>query len=171
MPATRMTKMTAAAVAAAAAAAATALISPAAASAVELVDVKPPTVKASSAGTTINLEISNPHKLLDGVGCNAMVVNAASIPAVVANPLKLLDKGVVVFPGFDNFDSLFGVGAGQTKTYTVKNTKPGLYGVIGACASLWNVGEIPTITNPQILAVVGGDLGSVGSSEIPAFGS
>lgn len=148
-----------------------ALVVPATASAVELVDVKPPTVKASSSESTINLEISNPHKLLDGVGCNAMVVNAASIPAVVANPLKLLDKGVVVFPGFDNFDSLFGVGAGQAKTYTVKNTKPGLYGVIGACASLWNVGETPTITNPQILAVVGGDLGSVGSSKIPAFGS
>lgn len=100
-----------------------------------------------------------------------MVVNAASIPAVVANPLKLLDKGTVVFPGFANFESLFGVGAGQTKTYEVENVKPGLYGVIGACASLWNVGEIPTITNPQILAVRGENTGSVGSSEIPAFGS
>ncbi|WP_404316435.1 hypothetical protein [Prescottella equi] len=171
MFAARMTKLAAATAATAAAAAISALVAPATAAAVELVDVKPPAVKASASGTTVNLEISNPHKLLDGVGCNAMVVNAASIPAVVANPLKLLDKGVVVFPGVDNFDSLFGVGAGQTKTYTVKNTKPGLYGVIGACASLWNVGEAPTITNPQILAVVGGDLGSVGSSEIPAFGS
>ncbi|MDH6284266.1 hypothetical protein [Prescottella agglutinans] len=167
----RLKKIAAAAATTAAAAAAVALAAPATASAVEVVDVKPPTVKASSAGTTINMSITNPHKLLDAVGCNAMVVNAADVPAVVTNPLKLLEPGVVVFPNFTNFDSLFGVMPGQSKTYAVKDVKPGLYGIVGACASLWNVGEAPTITTPQMLAVINSDLGSVGSSEIPAFGS
>ncbi|GBF17359.1 hypothetical protein Br6_04765 [Rhodococcus sp. Br-6] len=164
-------KNVAATAATVAAAAAVALAVPGTASAIELVEVKPPTVKATSAATTIHMSITNPHKLLDAVGCNAMVVNAADVPAVVTNPLKLLEPGVVVFPNFTNFDSLFGVMPGQSKTYAVQNVKPGLYGVIGACASLWNVGEIPTITNPQVLAVMDVSLGSVGSSEIPAFGS
>lgn len=167
----RVKKIAAVAATSAAAVATAALAAPATASAVELVDVKPPTVKASSAGTTINMSITNPHKLLDAVGCNAMVVNAVDVPVVVTNPLKLLEPGVVVFPNFANFDSLFGVMPGQTKTYAVKDVKPGLYGIIGACASLWNVGEVPTITTPQMLTVIDASLGSVGSSEIPAFGS
>ncbi|MGC0365334.1 hypothetical protein ABH922_003318 [Rhodococcus sp. 27YEA15] len=140
------------------------------ASAIELVDVKPPIVEASTSGSTIDLEITNPHGLLDTVGCNAMVVKATSVPGVLANPLTLLDAGVVVFPSFSDITSLFGVVGGQTKTYS-QTVAPGLYAVIGACMSPLNVGELPTISTPKLLPVIGSGSGGNGSSDFPSFGS
>ncbi|RVW02434.1 hypothetical protein [Rhodococcus spongiicola] len=170
MPAARMKRLAAGAATTVATVAAIALTAPATASAA----VKPPIVEASSSGTTINISIKNPHVPLDLVGCNAMIVDASSVPAIVENPLELLQPGVVVFPVFDTVESLFGVLPGQTRNYTVEDVEPGLYGVVGGCISLLDLIAGPTITEPEILAVVDvdtGSLGSLGSSEIPAFGS
>ncbi|WP_169846790.1 hypothetical protein [Rhodococcus marinonascens] len=46
--------------------------------------------------------------------------------------------------------------------------EPGSYGVLGACLTMWNIGNAPTLNDPQYLYVSNG---SLGSSEIPAFGS
>ncbi|RVW01978.1 hypothetical protein [Rhodococcus xishaensis] len=170
MPAARMKRFAAGAVTTAATVATIALAAPATASAA----VQPPLVEASSSGTTINISITNPHAPIELAGCNAMIVDASSIPAIVDNPLELLQPGVVVFPLFDTVESLFGVLPGQTRHYEVEDVEPGLYGVVGGCISLLDLVAGPTITEPEVLAVVDldtGSLGSSGSAEVPAFGS
>ncbi|TQF69148.1 hypothetical protein FK531_10290 [Rhodococcus spelaei] len=157
----------------AATAAAVAMTMPATASAATT--VKPPVVEASSSGTTIKMTVTNPNSagtLLPPslVGCNAFVVNAADVPAVVSDPTKLLKQGVVVYPTFSSPATLFGALPGQTATNSVANIPEGLYGVIGGCVDLFDL-QHPVVGTPKMLLVTSLDLSAIGSSELPAFGS
>ncbi|AOW93736.1 hypothetical protein BFN03_16705 [Rhodococcus sp. WMMA185] len=163
-----MKQFAAAAMTTAAAAATVTLATPATASAAGLVDVKAPEVTASSTGTTLNITIENPNKGVSLAYCNAAVVDASSVPDIISDPWTIFDDGVVVFPTFDDISTFLGVYPGQTKSYTVDDLETGNYGVIGACLTALNPGEAPTLSNPKYLYVGNG---SLGSSEIPAFGS
>ncbi|MEV0947233.1 hypothetical protein [Rhodococcus sp. NPDC049939] len=170
MPAARMKKFASAAVTTVAATATVALAAPTTASAGP-VDVKPAEVTASSTGTTLNISISNPNNFGSAVYCNAAVVDASSVPAIVEDPWTIFDEGVLVYPTLAKPETFFGVYPGDSESYTVPDLEPGYYGVLGACLTVWNVGDAPTLNEPQVLLVSDLDLGSVGSSEIPAFGS
>lgn len=148
--------------------AAVAMAMPATASAAPT--VAPPTVVATSSGNSLTMKLTNPNTLLSLTGCQAFVVNAKDVPAVVSDPTKLLDPGVVVYPNVSNVLSLFGALPGMTVTNTVNDIPAGLYGVVGGCVSLLDVTH-PVIDSPQVMQVgllPGGS--SDGSSSIP-FGS
>ncbi|MFE3293264.1 hypothetical protein [Rhodococcus sp. NPDC059234] len=151
----------------AATAAVVAMAMPATASAAT---IAPPTVVATSTGNSITMKLTNPNPLLSLTGCQAFVVNAKDVPAVVSDPTKLLDAGVVVYPNVSNVLSLFGALPGATVTNTVNDIPTGIYGVIGGCVSLLDITH-PVIDQPQIMQVGLLPSGSGdGSASIP-FGS
>ncbi|TJZ80381.1 hypothetical protein FCG67_05905 [Rhodococcus oryzae] len=132
--------------------------------------ILPPEVNASSSGNSITMSIKNPNPILSLTGCQAFVVNAADVPAVVENPVKLLDPGVVVYPNVANPLTLFGALPGMTVNSTTNEIPTGVYGVIGGCVSLLDLMN-PVIDSPKIMQVgllPGGS--SDGSSALP-FGS
>ncbi|MGW6379032.1 hypothetical protein ACWFRB_23500 [Rhodococcus sp. NPDC055112] len=132
--------------------------------------VLPPEVNASSSGNSITMSIKNPNPLWTLTGCQAFVVNAKDVPAVVDNPAKLLDPGVVVYPNVSNPLTLFGALPGQTVTSTTQDIPTGLYGVVGGCVALLDLMH-PVIDKPQVMQVGLLPGGSSDGSSALSFGS
>ncbi|GAA4482742.1 hypothetical protein GCM10023094_33270 [Rhodococcus olei] len=150
MPSTTLKRLVGGAAVAVATTAAAAAAMPATASAAPA--VQPPTVVASSSANSLTMKLTNPNTLLSFTGCQAFVVNAKDVPAVIDDPTKLLDPGVVVYPNVSNPLTLFGALPGQTVTNTVNDIPTGVYGVVGGCVSLLDITH-PVIDKPQIMQV------------------
>ncbi|MFF0817958.1 hypothetical protein ACFYVR_22750 [Rhodococcus sp. NPDC003318] len=165
MPSTTLKRIVGGAAIAAAGVGVTTALHPATASA--QTTVTPPTVVASSAGTSVSLEVTNPNEVLSLSGCQAFVVNAVDALAVLADPATILEPGVLVYPTVTDPLTLFGVLPGQTVKSTVEDVPAGVYAVIGGCATVADPAN-PVLGTPQLLGVglIPGDTGSA-AVELP----
>ncbi len=151
MPSTALKRIAGGSAIAAAAAAMAVAVLPATASAAP--STQPPTVVATSAGTSITMKVTNPNGWdINVPWCQAFVVNGAEVPAVVEDPTHLFDPGVVVYPALSEPLTMFGVAPGSTVTNTVNDLEPGVYGVIGGCVRLFDPFN-PVVGEPKIMQV------------------
>ncbi|MFD4295236.1 hypothetical protein ACFWPA_13440 [Rhodococcus sp. NPDC058505] len=151
MPSTTPNRIVGGAAVAAATAAALAFALPATAAAAPT--TQPPTVVASSSDTSITMKVTNTNAWdINVPWCQAFVVNAAEVPAVVDDPTHLFDPGVLVYPALSAPLSMFGVAPKSTVTNTVNDLEPGVYGVIGGCARAFDLIH-PVLGEPQMMQV------------------
>lgn len=151
MPNTVMKRLAGGSAIAAAAALMSVAVLPATASAAT--STQPPTVVATSSGTSITMKVTNPNGWdINVPWCQAFVVNGAEVSAVVDDPTHLFDPGVVVYPALSEPLTMFGVAPDSTVTNTVKDLKPGVYGVIGGCIRLFDPFK-PVVGDPKIMQV------------------
>ncbi|MFD4265174.1 hypothetical protein [Rhodococcus sp. NPDC058481] len=132
--------------------------------------ILPPVVKASSSGNSITMAVTNPNPVWTLSGCQAFVINAKDVPAVIDDPTKLLDPDVVVYPSVANPATLFAALPGQTVKTTTPDIPTGLYGVVGGCVALLDLMH-PVIDEPQVMQVGLIPGGSSDGSSALSFGS
>lgn len=137
-------------VAGAAVAAAAVLATPALASATPILTA--PELSTAVDGNVVTVTLTNPNT--DPLsGCTAAAVHTAKVPALLADPAKLLEPGFVSWTSGAN-----GATAGATKTYTTPPLAEGVYAFIGGCVSV-SAGE-PMLGEPEIVTI-GHPLGSL----------
>ncbi|NLE78375.1 MAG: hypothetical protein GX610_02150 [Rhodococcus sp.] len=147
----------------AAATAGIALATPATASAAE--GVLPPGVTVAADGNVLNLTVTNPNEGLLNPSCGAYVIDAMKIPAVLQNPLAILEPGFAAWGTLNPLDRV-GANPGGTaaKDYTTSELADGVYAVIGECTSVLDPTN-PATSFPQIW-FVGGPLGGMGTGSV-----
>lgn len=141
-----------------------AMAMPATASAAEA--VQPPGVSVEADGSVLNLTVTNPNTGTLDPSCGVYVFDAMKIPAVLQNPLAVLEPGFVAW-GTNPLDRVLPNPTGDAvREYTTSELPDGIYAVVGECTRFLALppGE-PVTSFPQIY-FVGGPLGGIGTGSV-----